>query len=684
MDIFATKNIRNVCLLGHSADGKTTVAEAMLYLTKASTRIGTVMDYDDEEKKRGFSISASVAPVVRNGHKINVIDAPGYLDFAGEVCQAVRVSDACIIVMDGRAGVEVGTEIAWDKATDAGKPKAILINKIDDPEAKFDRIFAQLKETFGTSVCPFIIPAKENGKTGIIDLIEKKFYTYDAQGKATASDIPQDLAGDVDTYNEALMEEVAGTSDELMEKYFGGEEITRAEVIEGIKHGFLEGSLVPILSTSATGLVGVDILMDTIIDMFPDPSSVKETVVGDDGKEEEVSVSESGDKSVFVFKTVADAYGKMSLFKVMNGQVNSGDELTNVVTGTSEKFAHIYTICGKTQSEVATLNAGDIGLTTKVASLNVNDTLSSKASSKPYKSIVFPQSFYGKAVAATKKGEEDKITQTILKYCECDRTLKFENNPDTKQLVVYGQGDTQIDILISRLKQANINVLLSNPKVSYKETIKGSADVQGKHKKQSGGHGQYGDVWIKFSPSQQEGLEFVQSVVGGAVPKNFYPAVEKGLLEAMNKGVLAGYPVIGLKADLHDGSYHPVDSSEMAFKIAASLAYKNGLPQAKPIILEPIGKVNVYVGNDYVGDVMSALTKCRGRVLGMTPTSKKGETLLEAEAPMSDMSDFSIQLRAITQGRGSYTINYDRYEEVPGDVAQKIIEEAKKNAEEEE
>ena len=683
MDIFATKNIRNVCLLGHSADGKTTIAEAMLYLTKASTRIGTVLDYDDEEKKRGLSISASIAPVVRGNVKLNVIDTPGYLDFAGEVVQAVRVADAAIIVMDGRAGVEVGTEIAWNKATDANLPKAIVINKIDDPEAKFDRLYSQLKDTFGTAVCPFVIPAKENGKAGVIDLIEKKFYTYDAQGKATVSEIPADLTSDVDTYNEALMEEVAGTSDELMEKYFGGEEITRAEVIEGIKQGFLAGTLVPILATSATGLVGIDVLMDTIVDMFPDPTFKKETVVSD-GKEEQIDVSEQGNKSVFVFKTVADAYGKMSFFKVMNGQVNTGDELTNVVTGQSEKFAHIYTICGKTQSEVATLNTGDIGLTTKVASLNVNDTLSSSAQAKAYKTIEFPQSFYGKAVAATKKGEEDKTTQTILKYCECDRTLKFENNPDTKQLVVYGQGDTQIDILISRLKQANVIVTLSNPKVSYKETIKGSSDVQGKHKKQSGGHGQYGDVWIKFSPSQQEGLEFVQSVVGGAVPKNYYPAVEKGLLEAMQKGVLAGYPVIGLKADLHDGSYHPVDSSEMAFKIAASLAYKAGLPQAKPIILEPIGKVNVYVGNDYVGDVMSALTKCRGRVLGMTPTGKKGETLLEAEAPMSDMSDFSIQLRAITQGRGSYTIAYDRYEEVPGDVAQKIIEEAKKNAEEEE
>ena len=689
MEKFATSNIRNVCLIGHSAAGKTSLAEAMLYITKGSQRLGkivdgnTVCDYDPEEVKRQISISASVAPVVKDNVKINVIDTPGYLDFIAEVIQGLKVAGSGIIVVDGKSGVEIGTEIAWEKVTEAGIPKAVVVNKIDDPETKFDKVFEELKEKFGSSICPFFVPA--NGGKAVVDLVEKVMYTYDG-GKSTKGEIPSDILDGANTYIESLMDEVASTSDELMEKYFGGEDISRQEILDAVKDGFLNNQITPVFVTSATNLVGVDALSDTIKDMFPNPLQVAHEVVVNGEEEKPLAVEENGPATIFVFKTVADAFvGKMSFIKVVSGKLNASDELKNLETGASEKLSHIYTICGKTQSEVDTLAMGDIGMTAKLSNTNTNDTLSANPGALPIKKIVYPESFYSMAVAAKAKGEEDKISQGIIRLLEEDLSYGFENNAVTKQLIVYGQGDTHLSVLVSKLKSRfGTTVDLVPPKVAYKETIKGNSDVQGKYKKQSGGHGQYGDVHIRFSHSEQEGLEFVQSVVGGSVPKNFYPAVEKGLLEAMNKGVLAGYPVVNLKADLYDGSYHPVDSSEMAFKVAASLAYKEGLPQAKPIILEPIGKVNVFVPGDLLGDVMGELTKRRGRVLGMTPTKKKGEQLLEAEAPMSEMFDFAIQLRAMTRGAASYTIRYERYEEVPAEAAQKIIEEAKKNAEEEE
>ena len=689
MEKFATSNIRNVCLIGHSAAGKTSLAEAMLYITKGSQRLGkivdgnTVCDYDPEEVKRQISISASVAPVVKDNVKINVIDTPGYLDFIAEVIQGLKVAGSGIIVVDGKSGVEIGTEIAWEKVTEAGIPKAVVVNKIDDPETKFDKVFEELKEKFGSSICPFFVPA--NGGKAVVDLVEKVMYTYEG-GKSTKGEIPADILDGANSYIEALMDEVASTSDELMEKYFGGEDISRQEILDAVKDGFLNNQITPVFVTSATNLVGVDALIDTIKDMFPNPLKVAHEVVVDGETEKPLAVEENGPATIFVFKTVADAFvGKMSFFKVESGKLNASDELKNLETGASEKLSHIYTICGKTQSEVETLAMGDIGMTAKLSNTNTNDTLSAKPGALPIKKIVYPESFYSMAVAAKAKGEEDKISQGIIRLLEEDLSYGFENNAVTKQLIVYGQGDTHLSVLVSKLKSRfGTTVDLVPPRVAYKETIKGNSDVQGKYKKQSGGHGQYGDVHIRFSHSEQEGLEFVQSVVGGSVPKNFYPAVEKGLLEAMNKGVLAGYPVVNLKADLYDGSYHPVDSSEMAFKVAASLAYKEGLPQAKPIILEPIGKVNVFVPGDLLGDVMGELTKRRGRVLGMTPTKKKGEQLLEAEAPMSEMFDFAIQLRAMTRGAATYTIRYERYEEVPAEAAQKIIEEAKKNAEEEE
>ena len=692
MEKVLTKNIRNVCLLGHSADGKTSLAEAMLYLTKGTDRLGnptdgnTVCDYDPEEIKRGFSLSASIAPVNYKGTKINIIDTPGYLDFSGEVVQALRVTGAALIVVNAKAGVEVGTEIAWRNVTDRHVPRAFFINKCDDPEARFGHVFKELHEMFGNSVCPVVIPVL-SGDTiiGLLDLIDMKAVGFGKGNAGKEIEIPEENNERIEKFREMLMESIAETSDELMEKYFGGEEITREEAMKAVHEGVRTGAIAPVLCGSATNLCGIDSLMDFIVGTFPNPLFHKgETVVDDDGTEHETTMSETGTPSIFVFKTIADPFvGKMSFFKVMNGELKSGTELKNLRTDQSEKFAHIYTICGKKQTEVDTLCCGDIGVTAKLANTNTNDTLSADPNAKPYKKIVYPESFYQRAIVSKGKGEEDKIAQGIARLIEEDPSIKYENNAETKQMLVSGQGDIHIDVIVSKLKSRfGVTVDLEQPKVAYRETIRGRSDVQGKHKKQSGGHGQYGDVHIRFSPGETEGLTFEVSVVGGTVPKNFNPAVEKGLLESMQKGVLAGYPVVYLKADLYDGSYHPVDSSEMAFKIAASLAYKEGLMKANPVLLEPVANVKVYAPSDMIGDIMSAFTKRRGRVLGMTPTERKGEQMLEAEAPIAEMSDFAIQLRAITQGRGTYTMKFERYEDVPQMVADKIIAEAKANAEE--
>ena len=682
-----SKDIRNVCLLGHSASGKTSLAEAMLYITKGSDRLGniasgnTVCDYDPEEIKRGFSLSASLAPVSYKGAKINLIDAPGYLDFCGEVAQALRVAGSALITVSAKAGVEVGTEIAWNNVTDKHVPRAFFINKCDDPEARFSHVFKQLREAFGHSVCPIIIPLLDGDKiVGLIDLLDNR--TYGKDGKEIA--VPAGNEQRIAELKEMLMESIAETSEELLEKYFGGEEITREEAVDAVHTGIRTGTIAPVVCGSATTLLGLEPMMEFIVDTFPSPLFHKaEIVVDDDGNESEASTSESGDPAIFVFKTIADPFvGKMSFFKVMTGELKSGAELKNLTNGQVEKFSHIYTICGKKQTEVDALSLGDLGMTAKLVNTNTNDTLTSVAGAKPYKKIVYPESFYQRAIVTTGKGDEDKIAQGIQRLIEEDPTIKYENNPETKQMLVSGQGDIHVDVIVSRLKSRfGVSVDLDQPRVAYRETIRGTSDVQGKHKKQSGGHGQYGDVHIRFSPGEEPGLTFVVSVVGGTVPKNFNPAVEKGLLEAMQKGVLAGFPVVNLKADLYDGSYHPVDSSEMAFKIAASLAYKEGMTKARPVLLEPIAKVDVYAPSDMIGDIMSAFTKRRGRVLGMTPTERKGEQVLEAEAPIAEMSDFAIQLRAITQGRGRYTMHFERYEDVPQMVADKIIAEAKKNEE---
>ena len=686
MDKINSNQIRNVALVGHSSSGKTSLAEAMLYLTKATDRLGnptdgnTVCDFDDEEIKRGLSISTAIAPVMWNNTKINLLDAPGYLDFIGEVYQTIRVADAAMIVVDGKAGVEVGTELAWQQAEEAGIPRSFYINKFDDPEARFKRVFDQLRDTFGVSVCPILIPMIDGDKvSGFLNLINMRSLVYDKNGVPSESPIPAAFEGVANEYRDMLLESIAQTSDELMEKYFGGEEITYEEAVKAVHEGIITGSLVPVYCGSATKFWGIRMLMDQIVDSFPDPTVRKEERIVVDGEEDTIAIDPNGAASIFVFKTISDPFvGKMSFFKVMNGSLNNTMVLRNTTTGGNEKAAHLYVMTGKKQTEVTELACGDIGMMSKLANTNTNDTLTASGDALTYAPIVFPESFLQKAIVPKAKGDEDKISTGIAKLLEEDRTIHYENNAETNQMVISGQGDIHLDVIVSRLKNRfGTSVELSKPKVAYRETIKKLVDVEGKHKKQTGGSGQYGHVKMRFSHGDEEGLTFVVSVVGGTVPKNFHPAVQKGIEEAMEKGVLAGFPMVNLKADLYDGSYHPVDSNEISFKLAAKLAYKEGLAKANPVILEPIGKLNVWVPDSMIGDIIGGVSKARGTVLGMTATSRKGEQLVEAEVPMAEMSDYPITLRAMTQGRGRFTLKFDRYEEAPGEVATKIIAEAK-------
>lgn len=684
-----TKNIRNVVLLGHGGSGETSIAEAALYLTKGTDRLGkttagnTVCDYDPEEIKRGFSLTLSLAPVMWETSKINFIDTPGFFDFSGEVDAAVRVADAAVIALDGKAGVEVGAEIAWDKAQEAKIPCAFFVNKCDDPDADFEKVFNELHEKFGAAVCPLLVPVKNGKDVKFLNLISREAYTFDASGKRTNAPFNSDdediAAGYTDTLNEAL----AQTSEELLDKFFETAEITQEEAVEALHQGIIDGSIVPVFSGCATNLWGITFLLDTIHDSFPRPTAkkVEQIIDGDSFKDKPIETD--GECSLFVFKTIADPFvGKMTFFKVMSGTLTNDLTMKNVTSGTTEKMAHIYTMRGKKQTEVTSLCCGDIGMIAKLAGTNTNDTLT-VSSDFEYRKIAFPHPYYTMAITPAAKGDEDKISTGIARLLEEDKTLAYENNAETKQMTISGLGDMQLDVLVARMKSRyGTTVLLETPKIAYRETIKGTSDVEGKHKKQSGGSGQYGHVKMRFSHGDAEGLTFTQSVVGGTVPKNFYPAVEKGLLEAMTKGVLAGYPVVNLAADLYDGSYHPVDSNEISFKLAARLAYKEGLPKAKPILLEPIGSLKVTVPDSLVGDVIGDLNKRRGRVLGMNPHERKaGYTVLEADVPKGEMTDYTIALRAMSQGRGSFDFTIDRYEEVPASVAQKIIADAKVDAE---
>ena len=679
---FDTKSIRNIALLGHGGSGKTSLAEALLYIAGATDRLGkisdgnTMLDYDAEEIKRGFTLSSSMANIEWKDIKINVIDTPGYLDFSGEVNQALRVAGSAVITVDAKAGVEVGTELAWDAATAYGVPKVFFVNRCDDPEANFDRVFKELDYKFGRTVCPVFVPVEYGKDVTMLDLVAMKAYKYDSRGKRWEIPMEDRFNEVAEQYKEALNEALAGTSEELMEKYFNGEEITREEAVEALHQGIIDGTITPVYCGSATNVWGVIAMLDAISESFPRFTAKKNEKLADGTL---LPIDVAGDPSVFVFKTVADQFvGKMSFFKVMSGTVKRDMVLKNDHTGAAEKLAHIYVVKGKNQIEVDELACGDIGMVAKLT--NTNDTLSLDGT-RSYLPIRYPKPYYTQAMTPLSKGDEGKISQGIAKLLEEDLTIGYENNAETKQMLVSGLGDMHLAILVSKLKSRfGVGIALGQPKLAYREKITKRVQVEGKHKKQSGGSGQYGHVKITFAPGEEEGLTFTESVVGGSVPKNYFPAVEKGLQEAMVKGV-AGFPMIQLAADLYDGSYHDVDSNEISFKLAANLAYKECLKLAAPVLLEPVGDLTITVPDDLVGDVMGDINKRRGSVMGMNPAEKQGYTTISAIAPKAELVEYPINLRAMSQGRGWFDYEVTGYEVVPGNISAKIIENYKKEQE---
>ncbi len=685
MEQFETKNIRNLCLLGHGGAGKTSLAEAMLYISKATDRLGkvpegnTVCDYDPEEIKRSSSVSASLANFVWQDIKINVMDTPGYPDFEAEVRQCARVADAALIVVDGKNGVEVGTENAYALAAEIGLPKSFFINRFDDPEARFYKVFTALREAFGVTVCPLQIPMIDGDKvTGFLDLLDFESYIFDsATGDYVSLAIPEQFMPVAEEYRNMLYESIAQTDEALMDKFFSGEEITREESVLAIHNGIISGEIVPVFCGAATKLWGVKTLLDTIADSYPRHTAKKVEL---DAEGADVPIDKEGDvTSLFVFKTVADPFvGKMSFFKVMNGSLKADQVLYNTESGVQEKFARIYTVRGKKQDEVEALACGDIGMAAKLSNTSTNDTLTNSGTTLRYAPIEYPNAYTTRALKPLGKGDEDKISIAVAKLLEEDKTLKFRNSPETKQMLLSGLGDVHLDIAAAKMKSRfGVGVGFAPEKLAYRETIRKKAEAEGKHKKQSGGSGQYGHVKMTFSPGEAEGLTFTETVFGGAVPKNFFPAVQKGIEEAMQHGVLAGFPMVNLAANLNDGSYHEVDSNEISFKLAAILAFKAAIPQASPVLLEPVGSLAVSVPDAYVGDVMGDLNRRRGRVLGISANSRHGYQTVEAEAPYGEMTDYVVALRAMTQGRARFEFTFARYEEVPANVAEKIIAQAK-------
>ena len=687
MNQYQAKNIINLAVAGHGGAGKTSLAEAMLYLAGVSDRRGkvgegnTVCDYDPEEIRRKASISAASAPLEWKNKKINLLDAPGLFDFEGGMCEAMRAADTALIVVSGRDGVAVGTEKAFAAAEKNGLAKIFFVNGLCDESARFYRVFEDLKANFGPSVCPVVVPFIQDGQANIyINLLEYKAYDYSG-GKPVAVAMP-DMGDRLEGLRTAIYEAVAETDDELFEKYFAGEPFTPEEVIVGVSKGVKSGTITPVFCGDALLMRGMEQFMDGLCWLAPSAEEKAGEIGLDvDGNPVELSVNEDGAAAAIVFKTVADPFiGKLSYVKVVSGKISTDSQLVNMRTGNTERVGKTVMLVGKKQVDVKYIGAGDIGAIPKLTATNTGDTLCSPTRKVTLDGVEYPNPTLRMAIVPAKKGEEDKVAQGMMRLSEEDPTLQFSTNNETHEMILSGLGEQHLDVAVSKLKSKfGVDVTLKKPKVPYRETIRKTVQVQGRHKKQTGGHGQFGDVWIEFSPCDSEGLEFGERVVGGSVPKGFFPAVEKGLRECIQKGPLAGYPVVGLSAVLYDGSYHPVDSSEMSFKTAAALAYKAGMPQANPVLLEPIGHLKATVPDANMGDIMGEVNKRRGRVLGMEPAGH-GRQTVEAEVPMAEMHDFTTFIRQCTQGRGSFTFEFERYEEAPQNVAQKVIEEAKAEA----
>lgn len=681
MKTYAPDQIRNIALAGHASKGKTTLLEAMLHLAGATERAGkvadgnTVTDFDAEEKKRHISMASAVASVEYKSKKLNFIDTPGLFDFEQGAFEGLRAAETAVIVVSARSGLAVGAEKAFKNAGSRRMARVLVTTKMDDDRADFYKSFNSIVAKFGTAACPVVVPIISGGKVAAYyNMIDGKAYAY-ADGKRTESDAQPDDAPRFEAVQAVFTEAVASADEELMEKYFEGEELTPEEKIRGLKAGVADGSIIPVFALSGLAETACDLLLDFLAEVCPAPKS--EYAADADGEPIELTPDPNGPLAAVCFKTVADPFiGKLSYFKVISGKITAATPAYNARTGKEERMGKLVSVFGAKQTDISELSAGDIGAVTKLSGFATGDTLCSAGQVVTLDGVHIPSATYAMAVEVAKKGEEEKVASGLSRLCEEDPSLHFGVNNETHQQILSGLGEQHLDVAMARLKSKfGVEATLVQPRVAYRETITMKVSAQGRHKKQSGGHGQFGDVFIEFEPYDTEELVFAERVVGGAVPKNFFPAVEKGLRESMQKGVLAGYPMVGVKATLFDGSYHPVDSSEMSFKTAASLAYKEGIPKAMPVLLEPILTVTATVNDEAMGDVIGDINKRRGRVLGMTPSGDGSQEIM-AEVPESEMSTFSTAMRQMTQGRGSFTTAFARYDRCPEHIAQKIKAEA--------
>ena len=693
MDIFKYERIRNVALLGHGSCGKTTLAEAMAYVTGVITRQGkiedgsTISDYDKEEQKREFSIQTSIIPIVSDETKINILDTPGYFDFVGEAEQAASAADAAIIVISAKAGVQVGTEKAWNLCEKYKLPRMFFVTDMDDDNASYRKVVEALQELYGTRVAPFQLPIRENEKfVGFVNVVKMAGRRFNNDGTYIESDIPDYSMEYLQTYRDALLEAVAETGDDMMDKYFNGEEFTQAEMSTALRKSVGDTSLVPVLMGSGLEAKGVRNLIDQIVNYFPSPNKTIITGINQKtGNSFHADYDENKEMTAKVFKTIADPFiGKFSLIKICSGVLKADSTIYNVAKDVEEKISRLYVLRGKEQIEVKELHAGDVGAIGKL-DIATGDSIATKAVPVVYDKPSFSVPYTYMRYVTKNKGDDDKIASALSKIVDEDPTIKLVNDSANRQSLIYGIGDQQLEVVVSKLaNRYKVDIELLKPRIPYKETIKKKVSVQNKYKKQTGGHGQYGDVHITFEPSDDLEKQYIfeETVFGGAIPKNFFPAIEKGIAECVAKGPLAGYPVVGLKATLTDGSYHPVDSSEMAFKTAAIQAFKDGFMQAMPILLEPIVTLRVVVPDEFTGDVMGDLNKRRGRVSGMN-TLYDGRTEILDDIPQASLLGYSTDLRSMTGGIGEYSYEFSHYEAAPADVQAKVVEENAASSKEE-
>ncbi len=682
---YASKDIRNILVAGHAGCGKTTLVEALLYLSGATERMGrvedgtTASDFDPEEAKRKASLNSSVVPVEIGGTKYNLVDAPGLFDFEAAGAEGLAAVESVMICVSGRSGVSVGAEKAYRQAVRQNKARLVFVTKTDLENADYFKILEQMKIRFGPSVCPCVVPARlDDGTVAYINLFSQKAFKYES-GKQVQIELP-DIGHRFEGLIQAMNEAIAETDETLMEKFFEGEPFTTEEIVAGMAAGVRTGQITPVFCGSAVNLQALDMLLYNLKELLPAPDAAPAVAETADGEPVEIAADPAAPTCAYVFKTVADPFvGKLSFIKVLAGRLTAASNVVNARTGQPERLGKTLTVCGKRQTDTPAIPAGDIGAVAKLPTAKTGDTLCDPARVVSLPAPVYPAACYRMAVKVAKKGDEGKVSGALARLMEEDPSITFTVDPETKQQVIAGLGTQHLEVAVAKLKNKfGVEITLEAPRVPYRESIRKSCKAQGRHKKQTGGHGQFGDVWIQFEPCEGDEIQFEEKVFGGSVPKNFFPAVEKGVRQAAAHGVLAGYPMVGMKATLLDGSYHPVDSSEMAFIMAAKLAYKSAIPEAGPVLLEPIGTLQAHVPADNTGDIMGEVTKRRGRVLGMSPDpEEEGGQVVEAEVPMAEMQDFTTYLRQLTQGRGHFTFRFVRYETLPQMLEAKVIEQAK-------